>query len=296
MSTLAQSMQQFPWQKLVLLFIVVGFSVLSWVFKQLQQQRELRRQEMQRQRVEQESLRTGRPSARAVPDFERSEEPVSEQAKSAAARRAAQLEELRRRKQARAGGKPAGTPRLPKKISAGSPSGQGIDINLGGVILRIPGSSGPTVPGTRSPKQGNKSGGSQRRLTPEQAADLRRREAQQKGFETKRGRGQGPAPRGAQADQRETARLQAQEQQRRAQARRAEQSRYSEEGVSGEDPVRRLVRSDPDAPPPAPKAALRHLLSSLRGPGLRDAMILREVLGPPIAMRNEPPAGPGARV
>ncbi|MCC6677622.1 MAG: LapA family protein [Phycisphaerales bacterium] len=289
MITLAQNMQQVPWQKLVLLFIVIGFSLLSWIFKQLQQQRELRRQEMNRQKLEQESLRTGPPAARTAARGPATFEEPAEEAETAAARRAAHLQELRRKRQeALRAGRPVGGPRATTSTSTGGVPAQGIDINLGGVILRIPGSTGPTVPGTRRPQPGQHGGGPRRPLTPEQAADLRRRQAQQRGFEAKRSaaaESARQAPRGAQADQRELARRDTQEQKRRADARRAEATRQSEEGVSGEDPVRRLVRSDPDAPPPPTKAALKQVLTSLRGPGLRQALILREVLGPPVSMR-----------
>lgn len=295
MTMLAQSMQQFPWPKLVFLFVVIGFSLLSWILKQLQKQRELRRREMQREHMEHESLRTGRSAPRPVRmDHLTREDAVSNAAAEAAARRAARLEELRQRRQAalQAG---QGTVRIPPgpstagPISTGGP-GQGIDINLGGVILRIPGSAGPTVPGTRAPQAGRAgpTGAPRRSLTPEQAAELRRRQAQKRGFEAKRSASAESArqpPRGAQADQREAARRQALEQRRRAEARRAQEQRTSEEGESGEEPVHLLVKSEPEAAHAPTKAALRRVVASLRGPGLRQAIILREILGPPISMR-----------
>lgn len=295
MTMLAQSMQQFPWPKLVFLFVVIGFSLLSWILKQLQKQRELRRREIQRERMEHEALRTGRSASRtARMDHLSREDAVSSAAAEAAARRAARLEELRQRRQA-ALQSGQGTVRVPPgpstagPISTGGP-GQGIDINLGGVILRIPGSAGPTVPGTRAPQPGRAgaTGAPRRSLTPEQAAELRRRQAQKRGFEAKRSTSAESArqpPRGAQADQREAARRQALEQRRRAEARRAQPQRASEEGETGEEPVHQLVKSEPEAAHAPTKVALRRVVASLRGPGLRQAIILREILGPPISMR-----------
>src|SRR5262245_7747828 len=94
------------WPHLLFLLIVIGFSFISWVFKQLQQQNEARRREASRQRQGQGSRRTGRDISE-VPD------PAVTAAQDAAARRQAQLQELRRRReqalQARPGGGGAGS-------------------------------------------------------------------------------------------------------------------------------------------------------------------------------------------
>mgnify|MGYP000069205150 CR=1 FL=1 len=122
--------------QLIVVVLVAGSSVITWVFRKLSEQAALKKAEGQREREKLEVLRTGRIE---------SDEPRRAQARPAAGaedleqlarRRAEQLRQLREMqlaKQRAAGGvaTPTTTARNP--------------------IRSIPGSSGPTVPGRRTP-------------------------------------------------------------------------------------------------------------------------------------------------
>lgn len=291
LAVLGQQMNNFPWPRLIVGVLFVGFWLFSFISKYLQQQAELRRREAARQQQEREVLRTGREPAASDPGGR----PITQESPGArrgnldaAALREARLRELKRRQQALAsrGAGAAGAPPTAPQPTAQAPSGGPIDINLGGVILRIPGSTGPTVPGTRqpgarpparkpqqrtaaSPRAGDRD---RRSMTPEQAADSRRRQAQKKAYE---------------ARQTALAQQQAAEVERReAAARRAARARREE--LSSQDTPRRLVPSDPEAPLALSPAAITatQVRTALHDPAsVRQALILREILGPPISLR-----------
>lgn len=115
--------------QLIVLLIVMGFSGLSWLFRKIQEQAAKKRAMDQLERRKLEALRTGRDvGAEASGD-------VDAQAREQAARRRAQIEELRRRQQERSRAKvnvPAAERTPPMRPLP--------------PILRVPGSSGPTVP------------------------------------------------------------------------------------------------------------------------------------------------------
>lgn len=110
--------------QLIVIVIAVGFSAISWIFKKLQEQAAKKRvRDMQSER-ELEVLRTGRdPSTGAAPGQAAGESEQQRRQREIAARREAQLAELRRRAAARTSPPPTERP-----------------------IERIPGTSGPTVP------------------------------------------------------------------------------------------------------------------------------------------------------
>jgi len=121
---------------LIIVLIIVGGSVMKVIFTKLQEQAVKRRAQQAAEHRRLEALRTGRES-----DSERPIAPSVTVAQTSgtdlqdlARKRAAQLAELRRMQQAR---HRSGSP-MPRPASPGE------------VILRVPGSSGPTVPGTRS--------------------------------------------------------------------------------------------------------------------------------------------------
>lgn len=118
---------------LIIVLIIVGGSVVRLVVTKLQEEAAKRRAQQAAERRRLEALRTGRD-----PEGERSAPPLasatvppaSQDLQDLARRRAAQLAELRRLQQSRAK-RPAQAP--PRDV-----------------IARIPGSAGPTVPGTRA--------------------------------------------------------------------------------------------------------------------------------------------------
>ncbi len=88
--------------------VLIGFSLLNWLVRKLREQNELKRIEAERRRREIESLRTGRadgqPSPTALADTRGgtvSDAQARARLEELAARRRAQLEELRRRQQQR---------------------------------------------------------------------------------------------------------------------------------------------------------------------------------------------------
>lgn len=132
-------------QHLIQLLIIValtGLSGLGWLVRRLQEQAALRRAEQERERRRLESLRTGRPveedAPRALPQAA-----ARRQLEELAQRRAAQLQELRRLQQARqrAGAGLSLPVRTPGTSSRQRP--------MQGGRVSIPGTTGPTVPGTR---------------------------------------------------------------------------------------------------------------------------------------------------
>lgn len=131
---------------LIVVALVAGSSVISWIFRKLAEQAALKRAEAARERQKLETLRTGRGDDEDEDKARRSRvlaSPAPTAARTAgpedleqlAKRRAEQLRQLRELQAA-------------KQRSAGNapPSPR----PMGDVIARVPGSSGPTVPGTRA--------------------------------------------------------------------------------------------------------------------------------------------------
>lgn len=118
--------------QIIVLLLFVGFSVLSWVFRKLQEQAQVRRVQMERERRQMEMLRTGKPGENEPPPAAPTSD--AERLRDLAARRQAQLQELRRRAQERVR---AGQGR-PQQPSREPPP-----------LIFIPGTTGPTVPQQR---------------------------------------------------------------------------------------------------------------------------------------------------
>jgi hypothetical protein len=170
---IAQSGSTQNWLQLIMLLVVFGGSFLSWMAKKLSEKAEQKRRQDALERRQAEALRTGRPVPEAAP----AAAPETDRQRELAARRQAQLQELRRRQQERARkgaatGRPAGpTPpampqrpqagvRAPRGPAPGSPipqrrTGRGEDRGAPPPLVVIPGSSGPIVvgrvPSPRSP-------------------------------------------------------------------------------------------------------------------------------------------------
>jgi len=127
----------------IVLILIFGFSAISWIFRKLSEQAAKKRaQELLEQR-RLEALRTGRSAPEAVAAADDPEARAREQA----ARRRAQIEELRRRQQERVRAKAQARVGSPVPSSA-PPTGRppAMPPRPRAPIGRIPGSSGPTVP------------------------------------------------------------------------------------------------------------------------------------------------------
>ncbi len=123
-------MRNFP-THLIFVLILLAFSGISWVYRQLKAQQAIKRIKDREEQRQLEALRTGRnPAAENQQDSGE-----AQRQRELAARREAQLAELRRRAQQRASqqaGEPAPRPTPP--------------IATPPIPQYIPGSSGPTVP------------------------------------------------------------------------------------------------------------------------------------------------------
>jgi hypothetical protein len=127
--------------QLIILLIIVGFSVLSFIFRKVQEEAERRRVREQLAQRELDRLRTGRDPGSDVESATQ-----MQRAQELAARRQAQLQELRRRQQERTRQQQTHVrveearmgPRL-------EPAANGPATSQPPLVW-IPGSSGPTVP------------------------------------------------------------------------------------------------------------------------------------------------------
>jgi hypothetical protein len=158
------------WSQIIPVLLVVGLSAMSWIFNQLQKQAQKKAQEDRRRKYEEDMLRQGKPIDQ-TPGAE-----VIEARDSREALRRAQLEELRRRARGKSGDRAARQ----------------------GPIILIPGSTGPIViqPGARPRPQGPARGtpvarpptlpSAKPNITPQQRAELKRRQAQQRAAEATR--------------------------------------------------------------------------------------------------------------
>jgi hypothetical protein len=128
------------WLQLIFFLLVVSGSFLSWLFKQLQAKAEQKRRMDAAESRKIESLRTGRgleasapaaPPSTSGPTAGPRAGPPADRQRELAARRQAQLQELRRRQLERAQGAPApGRPPEPRRQTP---------------LIIIPGSTGPIV-------------------------------------------------------------------------------------------------------------------------------------------------------
>lgn len=130
--------------------LVVGLSALSWLFQKVAEQREKKRRVDLAEKRTLETLRTGRePTEGEVPPS------VTSRQQELAAKRQAQLEELRRRQQERARQqtqpRPSATVELPRPRAPQPAPGPTRPPRAQPPIVFIPGSSGPIVVTPRKP-------------------------------------------------------------------------------------------------------------------------------------------------
>jgi hypothetical protein len=130
------------WMQLIGFILVVGLSALSWMFQKIAEQRQKKKAQDVAERRKLESLRTGRSEeAPAAPTASRQQD--------LAAKRQAQLEELRRRAADRA--RQHGQQPGPVVTGAPMPRPVPAKIQRSAPITYIPGSSGPIVVTPRRP-------------------------------------------------------------------------------------------------------------------------------------------------
>lgn len=152
------------WPQLIGLVLIVGFSVISWLYRKLNEQAAKKRAKDMIEERQREMLRTGRdpgdlsvniPANVPMPDTTQ-----TQRQREISARREAQLTELRRRAQMR---QQDTATRAPSSPPTASPP----------PIRSIPGSSGPTVPQRRTafqqPRTGPQGQMSQRPISQERA-------------------------------------------------------------------------------------------------------------------------------
>lgn len=275
--------------QLVVVLVVLSFSAIGFVFRKLKEYK-LQRQHQQNTRLaEIERLRTGRgPEGVEAPPPGRPINAQQARAAEIAARRQAQLDELRRRRQ------------------------QGGTIEpIPGVVLRIPGSTGPTVPGTRPPTapvgvSGTGIGAEaaaierrreieeKRRLAQQRQRDLqlrqqeeidRQRAAQDRQRAAKKARQQ-PAPEPGQRAGSPEPRPEPQKARSAAGARGdIGGSPWDRDAETGESTTHRVVSDAKGSPTSRPRATSP--LFALAGTqDWKRAVILQEILGKPVGERD----------
>lgn len=258
-------------QILIIVFLL-SLSGIGWLARKLQEQAELKRQRETRKRIEEEILRTGRDPREQ--DRSRALTPEQRRMREIAARRQAQLEELRRRRTARqqqptqrtqTGGRtppvvmgpgaPTATP--PRPAGAGrQPGWTGVDvpppITRPGQQQRGPAQTQPQQrPAARSRSARSQSAG---------APPLIDRSAQRRSEQQRRPEPTRPDPRkglGAIADAPEI------------------------------QSVEELLKKTPGETQRAQAASTSRLLPRSRA-DLRRAVVMMEVLGPPLSERIHP--------
>jgi FtsZ-interacting cell division protein ZipA len=249
------------YMNLIVLLIIIGVSVISFVFRKLQEEAERRAARDEKARREMERLRTGREPG---PETESADQ--MQRAQELQARRQAQLQELRRRQQERARTQQTTVTLEEARIgpasaqpTANAGTGAGTAPSRQSPIVWVPGSSGPTVP-QRSPTT------ARRPQTPQTAGTKPRQQT---------------TP---------TARPQV--------ATRPQQTTRHE--PLGKPASKSLFRAPPPPPPPPPpvvparevydRTGKRTPLTKSVRPGSaeewRRAIIMHEILSPSLAMRS----------
>ncbi len=272
-------------QILVFVLVIAG-PAIGAVARKLKAHAEAKRAEADRNRQKIESIRTGRSDASgqtaAGTRTQTDDQSRRSRLEQLARQRQAQIEELRRRAAQR-------------RAQAGAPSGGQSGGQSAGSPRSQPQASRPTQ--SRSQHNQPRPDGSQQR-PPVQA----RSAAQSSG-----GRSQMPgstpvpqqsAPREAIEARRraEIARRRAEIQARKEQAARNAAAQRAAAKANPAKPVRSALRvsaePEPVARAPRPKIAAQPIVQSLRDPaGLRNAIVLTEILGPPVGLR-QPGSGP----
>lgn len=250
---------------------IASISFLGWVFRRLKQEAERKKIEDEKRRRKIELLRTGRPVAEEGAE----EASVTQQRaklEELARRRREKLEEFRRRqlesRQGQAGTVAPQRPQSPQTVPVSTPPN--VRVPQGG---QAPGAGVPVQTGPQFPATGGAAGGVAGRTGGGSARSARDAEI---------------ARRRAEIQARRRAEMERMRQAQQArQAARAPESR--EESPAPEAP-RRMVASTPT---PAPVAASAKALEptttlsrAMRSPAeLRRAIIMNELLKPPVSMR-----------
>lgn len=245
---------------LIVVVLIAGSSVLSWVFRKLQEQAALKRAETERERRRIEALRTGRDDSDETAVRARAATPRvpagpstptrpggAEDLQRLAERRAQQLRQLREMQLAKQGG--TGAPGAPRRADAGE-------------ILSIPGSAGPTVPGRHRPLPPDPS--NQPKTEPNRAEQRRAKQARKAELE---------AARRAESEALKLTRT----------------SRFPEGSDRAEDvasAARDRVPSEAEDLIPRPKPQPSPLANMSRADWKR-AFLAKEVLGDPLSVRGD---------
>lgn len=251
------------WLQILIPLIIFGGGFLQWLARKLQEERVRKDQARLKSKLEEEFLRTGRAPASSVPAPATAPSSQATDADQLLAMRRAQLEELQRQALARAGrtGMTSGTtvpmptrsvPRPPARPQARSQPGQQHARPAGAAPPRPtqPGRSGPPQPRPGQPGPGTR--------TPQRTAGGSRTQPAPKrtgaeGRTPPGSRSRGPAP----------------------------------ELLVEELPIERPTARLPQATAAASVAYAPRALGTLSRSTLRQAIILSEVLGPPLALRQE---------
>ncbi len=239
----------------IFLILFIGGPILQWIIRKLNEQAQARKVEQLRQQARAELLRTGRdPDAEALQQAEQRRQRAIQQQQEIAARRQAQLEELRRR-QAEAQQRRT-APQRPQPTAA--PPTQRAPAQRTPAQQR-----GPVIGPAPSRAQSARPPHTVRVATPQQ------QEAQRAARRT--------------ADAAESAR-------RTQQTHLAEAAR--QRAAAAKPAPKRPAASTPQAPghsdQPAPRRPISTLALPMTPQGWRSAFVMQEILRPPVSLRSEP--------
>ncbi len=249
------------WLNLLIIIVAIGGPALGAVWKKLEEAAEKRRLEQEIQRRRDEALRTGRPLTDASSRPEAADRPKPEL--DLAAQRRARLEELRRRQQER----------LRQAAMARQTRRQGGQV-------RMPTQQVPPSPGPRLQQRPPIPPISPRPRTPAPTQPRTRPSARSAPGQAST---QAPAPRAPS----------------RARSRTADREQPARQGTMSRSPrqARRESRTAPvesmdlqaQDSPVRPQLRVRETLGRITVRDLRRAVIMKEILDPPIALRDEDP-------
>jgi hypothetical protein len=232
------------WQNIVFLILVLGIPAISTIAKKLRDQHEAKRLRDEKERRRMEFLRTGRtaPTQAAAPPTAQPGTPAAarQRLQDIAARRQAQIEELRRRRQ-QASGQATSAP-APARPSAG------------GIAPTTSRQAPPTrMPAPQRPVAQRPAGAPQQGPS---AQDIARRREMER-------------------------RRKAQEAAKRQARRSAEQAQQARDAI----PVPPQPRSTEQVHTATPSGT--SFVSKMRLEDWRRAIIMQEVLSPPVSMRED---------
>lgn len=275
--------QNIPIQLIVIL-IFLGISAVSWTLKKLGEQRAIREAQARAARERDELLRTGRPPESAAPERPPlvAQDDATARLKELAAKRQAQLNELRRQAQAkaRAQGTPAPTPQA-APTSAPRP-GQTRELWPGGPVVVVapapPGGAPAPVAPTLAPVPQRRAATAGAPSTDPRQLDAARKRAERARAEVSK--------RVQMAEDAADARRAAELREKRRRAENAADSvTRAAERVDGGTSRRNQPRPATQGPSAAHSA--RAMLDRLSTPeAWRQAIVVSEVLGQPVSVRD----------